>query len=91
MRKKYTTFENIYDDKDPYVYRDLALVGYEYDRSTKTYDVYGYDFIKNSKGYWYLGTSLVSMTVDNMDDLKEIKKHVYPLFTDSKGRFGYRG
>lgn len=89
MKKNYTYFEDVLNDKDPYIYHELALVGYEYDRMFKKYRVYGYDYIPKKVGF-YLGGCLVSTDLKK-EDVADVKKHLQSIIIDKEGRIGYRG
>lgn len=86
-KKHYNCFEDVYDDHNPYVFKDLALVAYEYDRMFKNYRAYGYDYIPKKVGF-YIGGGLVSTDI-KADEIKEIKKHIQSVYTDKEGRLCY--
>lgn len=86
-KKHYTYFEDVYDDPKPYVFKDLALVAYEYDRMFKKYRVYGYDYIPKEVGF-YLGGGLVSTDL-KANEVKEIKKHIQSVHCDKDGVLDY--
>ena len=86
-KKQYNYFEDVYDDPKPYVFKDLALVAYEYDRMFKKYRVYGYDYIPKEVGF-YLGGGLVSTDL-KAEEVKEIKKHIQSVHLDKDGVLDY--
>lgn len=88
MRKNYRVFEEIFDDKDPFVYRGLACVGYQYKRASNTYEVWGYDYNRNKNGNFYLGCYLDTISV-KAEDLIKIKKNLKSIYVGDDGVVAY--